>query len=107
VFVLPSFYEGTSLALLEAMAAGKAIVASAIGGTDELISDGKTGLLTAPGDADALAGAIRRVLADDGLRAGLGARAREHVGEGFTTDVLGRRVAAAYRDVLDLPAVGS
>jgi glycosyltransferase involved in cell wall biosynthesis len=100
VFVLPSFYEGSSLAVLEAMAAGKAVVATAIGGTDELISDGETGLLTAPGDADALANAIRQLVVDVQLRDRLGVRARERVRESFTQDVLGRRVAAAYEVAL-------
>ena len=78
VFALPSLYEGSSLAVLEAMAAGIPIVSSAIGGTDELIDDGRSGMLVPPGDAAALAVALRRVLggpaAARGLR-GAGARA--------------------------------
>src|SRR3954452_13086921 len=71
VFALPSLYEGSSLAVLEAMAAGIPIVSSAIGGTEELIEDGRSGLLAAPGDAGALATALRRVLGDPGLRESL------------------------------------
>ena len=67
VFVLPSLYEGSSLAVLEAMAAGRPIVTSAIGGTDELIVHDASGLLVPPGDADALALALQRVLADAAL----------------------------------------
>ena len=61
VFALPSLYEGSSLALLEAMAAGRAVISSSIGGTAELIEDG-TGLLVPPGDVGALGSAIRRLL---------------------------------------------
>src|SRR5262249_5244968 len=61
VFALPSLYEGSSLAVLEAMAARRAVVSSAVGGTEELIEDGESGLLVPPGDAAALAGAIRRL----------------------------------------------
>jgi glycosyltransferase involved in cell wall biosynthesis len=57
VFALPSLYEGSSLAVLEAMAAGAPVVSSAIAGTDELIEDGSSGLLVPPGDSEALAAA--------------------------------------------------
>ena len=76
VFALPSLYEGTSLAVLEAMAARRPVVGTAIGGTEELIDDGESGLLVQPGDADALAAALGRLLADAGLRDSLAARGR-------------------------------
>jgi glycosyltransferase involved in cell wall biosynthesis len=99
-FVLPSLFEGTPLALLEAMAAGKAVVTSAIAGVDEVVSDGETGLLVRPGDPDALAEALRRVVGDAELRARLGAAARlraeaEHSAVGST-----RRVTAVYDELL-------
>ncbi len=77
VFCISSLYEGTPLALFEAMASGKAIVSTAVDGCREVLTEGETGLLVPPSDAAALAGALDRVLGDAGLRAGLGARARE------------------------------
>lgn len=100
VFALPSLFEGTSLAVLEAMAAGRAVVSSAIGGTDELIEDGVSGLLVAPGDAGALGGAIKRLLGDDELRAAMAARARERAEAEFTRQEMARRVERVYAEVL-------
>ena len=64
VYVHPSLQEGYSNALLEAMAAGKAVVATAVGGNVEAVSDGVTGLLVPPADSVALERAIARLLAD-------------------------------------------
>jgi glycosyltransferase involved in cell wall biosynthesis len=100
VFALPSLYEGTSLAVLEAMAAGRAVVSSSIGGTDELIEDGVSGLLVAPGDATALGGAIERLLDDPELRASMAARARERARAEFTRQEMAKRVERVYADVL-------
>jgi glycosyltransferase involved in cell wall biosynthesis len=100
VFALPSLYEGSSLALLEAMAAGRALVSSAIGGTDELIDDGESGLLVPPGDAAALAAALRRLLSDEALRASLAHRARQRVERDFTRDAMARRVEGIYEELL-------
>jgi glycosyltransferase involved in cell wall biosynthesis len=103
VFALPSLYEGSSLAVLEAMAAGTAIVSSAIGGTEELIEDGRSGLLVPPGDAPALAAALRRALAEPELREKMAARARERVEAGLTREQNAERVAAVYRELLARP----
>jgi glycosyltransferase involved in cell wall biosynthesis len=100
VFALPSLYEGSSLAVLEAMAAGIPIVSSAIGGTEELIDDGRSGLLVEPGDAEELAAALRRVLGDEELRRSLAARARERVEAGLTREQMANRIAAVYRKLL-------
>ena len=100
VFALPSLYEGSSLAVLEAMAAGRAVVSSRIGGTDELIGDGHSGLLVPPGDPAALAQALRRVIADDALRARLGARARERARREFDAEAATRAVTRIYEEVL-------
>jgi glycosyltransferase involved in cell wall biosynthesis len=101
VFALPSLFEGTSLAVLEAMAAGRAVVSSSIGGTDELIEDGVSGLLVAPGDAGALGGAIKRLLGDDGLRTAMAARGRERARTEFTRQEMARRVERVYAEVLE------
>jgi glycosyltransferase involved in cell wall biosynthesis len=77
VFCISSTYEGTPLALFEAMAAGKAIVSTAVDGCREVLEDGGTGLLVPPRDPDALSVALRRCLDDAELRASLARRARE------------------------------
>jgi len=108
VFALPSLYEGSSLAVLEAMAARIPIVSSAIGGTEELIDDGRSGLLVAPGDPEALAAALRRVLDDSELRRSLTARARERVEDGLTREAMATRVEGIYRELLgEAPDAGT
>jgi len=76
LFCISSTYEGTPLALFEAMAAGKAIVSTAVDGCREVLADGVTGLLVPPRDPEALAGTLARALDDPALRASLSARAR-------------------------------
>ena len=103
VAVLPSVLtrqgdrEGIPVSLMEAMASGVAVVASAISGIPELVEDERSGLLVPPGDAAALAAAIRRLLEDPALRARLGAAGRETVIREF--DV--RRNAAELAHVLE------
>jgi len=77
VFCISSLYEGTPLALFEAMAAGKAIVSTAVDGCREVLTEGETGLLVPPQDAPALAAALARAVGDPKLRVSLGMRARE------------------------------
>lgn len=77
--VLPSFYEGLPLAAIESLAAGRAIVATAVDGTPEVVVDGSTGLTVPPGDVERLASAIMRLLADPALRRRLARAGREHV----------------------------
>jgi len=84
VFALPSLYEGSSLAVLEAMAARRAVVSSAIGGTKELIEDGHSGLLVPPGDSEALGDTLGRALGDASLRETLADAARKRVERDFT-----------------------
>jgi glycosyltransferase involved in cell wall biosynthesis len=73
---ISSLYEGTPLALFEAMAAGKAIVSTAVDGCREVLLDGETGLLVPAGDAAALADALLRVIETPSLRESLSASAR-------------------------------
>lgn len=96
VFCLPSFAEGLPLVLLEAMAHGKPVVATPVGGTPELVVDGVTGLLVPPGDEAALAEALGRVLSDDGLARRLGEAGRARVEREFSAERAVQRVLSLY-----------
>jgi glycosyltransferase involved in cell wall biosynthesis len=98
--VLPSWYEGLPLAVLEAMAAGRPVVASRIPGIQEIITEGTDGVLFEPGDAADLARAINEVLADPGKARRLGAAARQTVSGGFSAEVMADRVGQVYAALL-------
>jgi glycosyltransferase involved in cell wall biosynthesis len=103
VFCLPSVArsEAYGLVQLEAHASGTPVVSTSLPtGVPWVNRDGETGLVVPPGDADALAAALRRLLADDDLRARMGARARERVLESFTVDAMVERTLAVYDEVL-------
>jgi glycosyltransferase involved in cell wall biosynthesis len=91
VAVLCSRSEGMSNALLEYMAAGRPVVATAVGASAQLIEHGVHGLLVPPGDAGRLAAAIRRLLEDPALAARLGAAARRRVQERYSREAMVRR----------------
>lgn len=101
LFVLPSLYEGLPLALLEAMAAGKPVVACDIGGVDEVITHEVTGLLVPAADSQALTQAIGRVLSDSALAERLGRAARERVVTGFTCEAMVQAVTGVYLELLE------
>ena len=84
VAVLTSHSEGLSNALLEYMAAGRPIVATAVGGNVELVEDGTSGLLVPPDDPEAVARAIERLLSDPVLSGGLATAARERVSREYS-----------------------
>lgn len=84
VFVLGSLREGISNTVLEAMASGLPVIATATGGNGELVDSGRTGVLVPPGDTAALADAIRSYAADPGLRVRHGKQARERAVEQFS-----------------------
>jgi glycosyltransferase involved in cell wall biosynthesis len=100
VFVHPSLQEGFSNAVLEAMAAGKAIVATAVGGNPEAIADGETGLLVPPGDPDALARGIVRLLEDAEAARRMGERARALAIARHDIRAMARRYEAVYDGLL-------
>jgi glycosyltransferase involved in cell wall biosynthesis len=72
VFIFPSLYEGLGIALIEAMGAGCACIATSAGPIPEVVRDGEDGILVPPADSEAIAAAVCRVLADESLRARLG-----------------------------------
>lgn len=84
IFVLPSLYEGLPNCVLEAMAAGKPIVASAVDGTVEAVVDGETGVLVPPGDPDRLYNALSRLIKDEDLRNKMGMSSRKRVEDIFS-----------------------
>jgi glycosyltransferase involved in cell wall biosynthesis len=100
VVVLPSLYEGLPISLLEAMGAAKPVIATRIGGTDELITSGHDGLLVEPKDSQALATAVRSMLSDPDLARQLAARARQTVIERFSAQSMCDRVSQVYGELL-------
>jgi glycosyltransferase involved in cell wall biosynthesis len=99
VLALPSYAEGMPMSLLEAMAAGVPVVASAVGGVPEVVADGVSGLLVAPGDTATLSRSLRRLLLDRELAARVGAAARETVRARFAPEKALARLEEVYADV--------
>ncbi|MEW2463677.1 MULTISPECIES: glycosyltransferase [unclassified Streptomyces] len=97
--VLPSLSEGSSNAVAEAMAAGRPVVATAVGGNPELL-EGR-GILVPPADPAALADGLQRVLGDRDTAAALGRGAREWAMANLTADVMVDRYIALYRQLLE------
>jgi glycosyltransferase involved in cell wall biosynthesis len=98
-FVLPSRHEPMGIVNLEAMAAGKAVVASRVGGVPELVVDGQTGMLVDADNPTALAAALGSVSADPELRRRLGAAGRERVAL-FSWPALADQYESVYRQVM-------
>ncbi len=88
IFVLPSLYEGFGIAILEAMAAGRPVVATAVGGIPEVVVHGETGLLVPPGDPVALADALHELLAHPERARELGVCGRERAREKFRIEAI-------------------
>lgn len=99
LFVLPSWTEGLPLVVLEAMARRRAVVATPVGGTAEVVADGETGLLVPPRDPEALATAIRDLLADPERRRRMGEAGYRRAAERFSAEAMTRRVLEIYDEV--------
>jgi glycosyltransferase involved in cell wall biosynthesis len=99
--VVPSeWYENCPMTVLEAMAYGKAVVASRIGGIPELVADGETGLLCEPGDSGELGERLAALMADPARRAALGRAARRRAESEFSLAVHNRRLLEVYGELL-------
>ena len=99
VFCLPSWYEAMPLAVLEAMASGLPVVATAVGDVGRAVHDGVTGLLVQPRDVQALADALQLVVGDIKLRQRFGAAGRRRAEEHFNAEATFGAVAALYREL--------
>lgn len=97
ILVLPSFYENLPMSVIEAFAHGIAVITTPVGGIPEIIEHETTGLLVPPGDVDALAEALRRLLTDRTLRRRLGANAKAFHAEKLEIDGYVQRLIAIWR----------
>ncbi|HLH77059.1 MAG TPA: glycosyltransferase family 4 protein, partial [Candidatus Binataceae bacterium] len=100
IFAHPSTKEGLGVALLEAMACGQAVVASAAGGMPEIVEHERSGWLVAPGAPAALADALAALAGSPHLRARMGEAARMRIVERFSLQAMARGTMALYEEVL-------
>jgi len=103
IFLMTSWHEGMPLALLEAMAQSRAVVATRVGGVPEVVEDGVSGLLATAGDATQLADRCGRLIASDELRATMGSAGRRRVQSAFSSEMLLDRLSSIYADVVRSP----
>lgn len=100
VVVLPSTrVEIFGMVLVEAMACARPVIASSLPGVRTVVDDGVNGLLVTPGDADALSGAMRRLLDDPGLRRAFGTEGRKKAEARYDWKLIGERLDFIYRDL--------
>ena len=100
LFVMPSLSEGLGVAALEAMAAGRPVIASRVGGLAESVIEGVTGLLVEPGDIGALAQAIEKLVREPALAESMAARGRDRVEQNFTMEQMALKNEAYYYELL-------
>jgi len=100
LLVAPSLYESFGLIYVEAMARGKAVVGTTVGGIPEVVSHGITGLLVPPEDAGQLESAVTRLLSDDGLRTNLAQAGYRRYFEGFSAVAMAERTMEFYLDTI-------
>ena len=100
IFALPSLWEGLPLAMILAMGAGRPVVATNIAGIPEVVTDGRTGLLVAPGDVAEIGAAVARLVSDGDERRRFGAAARDAVRDRFGADAYAASVTSLYEECL-------
>lgn len=98
IFALASDWEGTPLAVMEAMAAGLPVAATAVGGVPELVADGETGLLSAPGDIRALSSSLARLASEPDLRQAMGSAAAARA-QAFGVESMVSQYAALFESL--------
>jgi len=101
ILVLPSLWEGLGVTILEAMALGKPVVATMVGGIPEVVSDGETGLLVPSDDEEALASALHKLLSDPKLAHEMGRRGKIVVEERFPSTRTAREVEEVYESSMN------
>ncbi len=100
IFCLPSLQQGLGTIMLEAMACGRPVIASCVGGVFSAITNNETGLLIPPSDSDAIAEKLLMLLKDPELARKIGNAGKEHVRKNFRIDQTVRRVADLYRSCM-------
>lgn len=96
IAIMPSLNEGMGRSALEAMACGKPVIASRTGGVPDLVREGKEGFLVPPGNAAALAQALRSLAQDPNLRAAMGQQARTRANQEFSIETMITKIEAVY-----------
>jgi len=104
--ILPSINEGTPVSAIEALAAGRPVVATRVGGVPDVIREGEDGFLVEPGDVDALAERLARLAADPELRERLGAAGRARVIPRYSVERLVDDIDLLYRSLLASAGAG-
>jgi len=102
--LLASLNEGLPRISIEAMAAGRPVIATDVGATSEVVIDDETGILVQPKDVEAAAGALVRLIDDDGLRTRLGETGRQHVEQNYSVDNYVARLDGLYQQLLGYDA---
>lgn len=97
VFVLPSLWEGQPITILEALAAGKPVIATSVDGISDILVNGRNALLVPAKDPDSLAAAMNRMIRDVGLRTRISAAARETVSDKFTAEKMAEQFGVLYQ----------
>lgn len=101
IFIFPSLWEGFGNALVEAMAAGKPIIATDIPSVREILNSGKSGIVVPPANSEAIARSLDLLLSDRALAENLGNAARERALSSFTIDSTVRGYSSLYRSILE------
>ncbi len=101
IYLLPSYYEGLPMGVLEAMSWGMAVVASRVGGVEDAIPHASMGLCIQPGNLDQLEAALRSLLENPPLRRSMGLAARRHVENTFSCEIILDQLLTIYRECFE------